>query len=583
VAASNRARLTQLVPPALADHGKGTDAPPMAEAGRSEAVTPLDYRPIASDRILSPILDPNDLIEPIESVDALIEAVLHAAESVDSPDEVERIIDAISRLGTGRPAGFDAAVAPLLHRLKAGGGTNGIVYGGVGVCGALLDLLYTWLTGRNRQTRGWLAWYHGAENGFVPMAAHLHAIAVRIHRRQARPLLSAPTHRGGWIDPVVWIDRLAGSCDARTAGSVDFRLSMLRLAPDNRATALERALVLPEPLGRIVQFALGGDVRPARADRRLHPAWITAARCRDPLKDWSQELATLNSGNGPPDGLWPAHYIWRAARRTEVRHRIRVELPELSVSVRRAETGVRAHSERLDSLLGRISGALRITTVTDWRDLPAAALNHGMDSAFRERAELSRPWVAQWLAYVWPQNPSASYMHGAKSLTAGIDKGSSSWNVSHGYFHALFQRGRPWREPGHLLLSLGLVSKDADARGLALDAFVEGIEWRLFDPEIFASTIARLAEGEWIKFNRLADALTPIIQVSQRHASVLSDALQLMLTRIDLQRKNGFRLAELLLEAQAVTGRPLADATRHVLAAIGGSGKIAKIARQLVS
>ena len=582
VAASNRARLARLLSPAVANHDKRSDARSIANAAQSEASVSMDYHAIASDRIRSPILHPEDAITPIESVEALIEAVLHATESVDSPDDAERIIDAISRLATSRPADFDAAVAPLLHRLKAGGGTNGLVFGGGGIHGALLDLLYTWLTGRLHRSPDWLWRDRRAENLFWPIGAHLRAIARHIHRGRAKPLLSAPTHRGGWIDPRLWIDRLIRSSDASTVDSMDFRLSMLRLAPDNRAAALEHATALPEPLRRLVQFALGDDVCPKRIDRKLHPAWITAARCRDPLKDWSQELAPLDLDDGPPDGVWPARYIWRASRRTEIRHATRLEFPELSVFVERVKTGMPTVPEKPDGLLGRIAGAFRIPIATDWRDLPTAALNYDLNTTSGGTAELSRPWVAQWLSCVWPQNPAASCMRGAISLAARIDSGSSGWNPSNGYFHALFQRGRPWREPGHLLLCLGLVGRDTDARGLAIDALIEGIEGRLFEPEIFASTITRLAEGEWIKFNRLGDALMPVIQVSPLHAAAISEAFQQLLTKIDLQRKNGFRLLELLIEAQAVTGKPLAEAACRALGDVTGNGKVAKIARQLV-
>ena len=581
VAASHRARLVRLLSSAFEIDGKRTDAPPIADTIPPEAVRPLDYHSIASDRIQSPILRPEDAVTPIESVEELIEAALHATETVDSPDEVERIIDAISRLGTSRPADFDAAVAPLVHRLKAGGGTNGIVFEPAGIRFALSDLLHTWLTGQRHRTPDWLWSYRRCKHGFVPIGRHLRAIATDIQRGRAKPLLSAPTHRGGWIDPVVWVDRLIRSGDASAVSTMDFRLSLLRLAPDNRAAALERASTSPEPLRRLVQFALGGDVRPAPLDRRHHSAWITAARCRDPLKDWSQELAPLKLDDGLPDGLRPARHFWRASRRTEVRHRERVELPELSVSVRRVGTGLPTLTDKADSLLGRIADAFRVPIAPDWRELPTAALNQGTSEDFLEPLELSRPWVTQWLCYVWPQNPSASYMRGAQRLAERIDSASSTWNPSRGYFHALFQRGRPWREPGHLLLCLGLVGKDADARGLAIDALIEGIGWRLFDPEIFASTIIGLVEGGWIKFSRLADALMLVIQVSQLHALAVGETLQQTVTKIDLQRKNAFRLLEVLVEAQAMTGKPLPFATRQMLAGMSGSGKAAKVGKQL--
>ena len=51
---------------------------------------------------------------------------------------------------------------------------------------------------------------------------------------------------------------------------------------------------------------------------------------------------------------------------------------------------------------------------------------------------------------------------------------------------------------------------------------------------------------------------------------------------LDLQQKNAFRLLEVLVEVQALTRRPLAPASRDALGRVSGSGKAAKIARQLL-
>ncbi|NIJ64247.1 hypothetical protein FHR20_001178 [Sphingomonas leidyi] len=580
VAASNRARFAQLVTTNdqdSADPEAGGTEPGGLVAEATE--TRFDYHPIASDRLAEPILLPEDKIAPIETAEALIEAVLHAVETVDSPDEVERIIDAISRLANDRPTDFDAKVAPLLHRLKTGRGTASIVLGTVGVGGALLDLLYTWLTGRLYRTPGEESQYYTLEDGFVPVRAHLRAIAEAIHRGERRPLLSAPTHKGGWIDPLVWVERLIQAHGGASADSMDFRLSLLRLAPDHRREALERAVGLPAPLRGIVDFALGGEARLARSDRSHSAAWITAARCRDPYRDWTEELAPLNLDDALPDGVRPARYIWRSSHKAHQYDRTRWKIPEFTISV--TCEGRDEAAERRAGLLGRVTAAFGARTRADWSELPTAALNRRMDTKRYWSGEMNSPWVAHWLAFVWPQNPAATCMRGVTRLMLRTDDNSSSWTPSHGYFQPLFQHGRPWREAGHLLLCLGLVGKDADAGGLAVDALIDGIDARLFDPELFASMMARLAEGEWIKLNRLGDALMQVVQISPLHAKVISDALQLWLPKLDFGANNAFRLLEVIVEARAITGQALAEEARDVLLTATGKGKFAKVAKLL--
>ena len=78
------------------------------------------YSPISGDITVQRVLFADAELTPIASIDALIDAVLHAVEVVDSPDEIELIVDAISRLAGQPPADFDQRVAPLLHRPQHG-------------------------------------------------------------------------------------------------------------------------------------------------------------------------------------------------------------------------------------------------------------------------------------------------------------------------------------------------------------------------------------------------------------------------------------------------------------------------------
>ncbi|GAG32087.1 unnamed protein product, partial [marine sediment metagenome] len=65
-----------------------------------------------------PVLSSLDPIEPIQTVDELLDAVAHALEDVDSADELERILDGISRLCDQRPEDFEQRAAPLIQRLQ---------------------------------------------------------------------------------------------------------------------------------------------------------------------------------------------------------------------------------------------------------------------------------------------------------------------------------------------------------------------------------------------------------------------------------------------------------------------------------
>ena len=574
VAATNRDRAM-----ALAGEG-GASAAPASDA--LDATTVAPYQPISDDINQQTVLADEDRIRPIATTDELLGAIRHAIEVVDSPDEVERIVDAISRLAGDWPLGDLSA--PVLHRLKnPRGATKGLVASYGSTAGlALLDLIYTWLTGRLHRTRTGERAYYVSEDAFAPMAARLGAIAERVSRRLPCALLSAPTHKGGWIDPLVWVERLrAVQGQAGVAESLDLRLSLLRLAPDNRTVALARSADLVKPLRRIAGFALGGDERPERADRANYATWITAARCRGPHEDWSKTFASLGLDDEWPDGLRPARYTWRAFHEKDQSQQHRWKHPKFDIRV--ATDRPNAPAAAGGGLLSRIGDTLGGRVVTDWAAMPAAAMNRRPEAKHYWAGDLHTVWMMQWLVQLWPQNPDPAYMKAAARLTDRVDEAGSSWSPNYGAFHGLFQKNRPWGEAGHLLLCLGLVGKDADAKGLAVDALIEGIEGRLFDPGKFAATMTGLAKGEWLKFNRLGDGLALAVTVSPGHATVVAEALQRWLPTLDLQQNGAFRMLEVLAEAQAITRAAVDAEAKAALRRLTGGGKAAKLARRLLA
>ncbi|MBO0812538.1 MAG: hypothetical protein J2P23_10905, partial [Microlunatus sp.] len=111
-----------------------------------------------------------------------------------------------------------------------------------------------------------------------------------------RALLATPTDPSGWLDPVEFVHR-AQHADL-TASHTDIIAGLLRLAPDDRAAALQlwrkTALVVHPQLDQVIRHALGDEPHPsqAMADRSL---WVAASRARSPLHD---DLLLIESGLG---------------------------------------------------------------------------------------------------------------------------------------------------------------------------------------------------------------------------------------------------------------------------------------------
>ena len=183
-----------------------------------------------------PRLDLERRLEPIEDLDTLIELCSRLIENLDPVEDADRCVEAISRLCDRRPTDFETRTAPLAARLKqrlnnpAGMSAHLTNYFGV--------VLRSWLTG---EVAGPFAYDRfRALEGFL--SAWVCGIARRVGRREAAPLLAAPTHAGGWIDPRILVDRFHRRCRLAIANEpADLILALLRLSPDKRSAALANA------------------------------------------------------------------------------------------------------------------------------------------------------------------------------------------------------------------------------------------------------------------------------------------------------------------------------------------------------
>lgn len=105
--------------------------------------------------------------------------------------------------------------------------------------------------------------------------------------------VGAPTHQGGWLDPVVFVQRLLDHPEAAEDDVVD---GLLRLAPDTRPEAAALAAALTGPHARAVRFALGADELP-------DAGWVglAAARARCPE---AADPAAILRGEPAKDIVW---------------------------------------------------------------------------------------------------------------------------------------------------------------------------------------------------------------------------------------------------------------------------------------
>jgi len=84
------------------------------------------------------------------------------------------------------------------------------------------------------------------------------------------------------------------------------------LAPDNRLEAANKISNLSGRFKDLAAFVLGVDEKPNITRTSQLEVWMSAARARDPLKDWTGLFSHLNLSSIEAGAIAPRSLRWKA-------------------------------------------------------------------------------------------------------------------------------------------------------------------------------------------------------------------------------------------------------------------------------
>ena len=171
-------------------------------------------------------------LEPVTSVDELIELGAALLEAQGSGDDAERFLDGVSRLcGERPPQRLTAGLVKQAQEATA-------AYYGLGGWNLVGTVVKAWAAGKRPPKRS----YRGSAIAFL--LDRVNEVALRAARQQPRPLLAFPTHSGGWLDPDVLAEREQGFGRFRNrpdpADRAQAQLRATTLSPPRLVPAIER-------------------------------------------------------------------------------------------------------------------------------------------------------------------------------------------------------------------------------------------------------------------------------------------------------------------------------------------------------
>lgn len=514
-------------------------------------------------------------IAPIKTFEELLDAAVILLESANDRDEIDRFLDGISRLGSKKPEGFEEMTAPLLKRAIKMLGTSSNLginpkylkdknarylaifppFTGESIAADCFYLILSWLGGelpkcatteyRNRfhgnasivemKFRG-KTWVYVRDEGhreecpaYWIFTENAESIAKQVLAGISRPRLSAPTHRGGWIDPGVFVHRLIEAKKSKIAHEdIDRVLGILRLDFKGRPAALKKldaAITAPEEYIKAVRFALGAEK--CKIGKTAH-YWVAAARTRSPFEDFSRLEKTF-PGLGPDAGTAAVYSIEKTKK-----HDFNVRCGPLAKKKTKAAL------------------------------FPSIAL-HSPNTIDNMDAKQENDWKLN----VWPGNPDPAigaavayhYMYADDNIDTGFIP----------YIEIMQQGDIAINKIGAAAIFLAMA---------ATDTMIIAISQGRLDSEKVVAAVREIIATGWLVHSRWLNPLATVTAESPLHADSVRRILEGIVPSLDSKILGGF--LELLYEILVANEWKLSDlATIEYLGSIKESGKAAKSAKKI--
>lgn len=554
----------------------------MEAASRGELTSPGTWR-MSDIRVLGS----QPKLQPIESLETLFDVTAAAVERCESADLPEQIVDGIVRFGLDRPEIFDARKGPLAKRACCDGmerPNRGLVGGVLG--DAFSCLICAWLD-VDEEEDDWIS-------NFYPMSLFLREVAALLRQKTPYPLLSTPTHTGGWIDPTIWVQRLQ-EIESQKIDFLESDLirSLLRITPDGRDRAL-KSLSGSNVSTRWQKLAtLVLDLEMPNEKISLDDSWspfvsMAAIRSRDAWIDLREELPDEEKTQVAPE-LWdipdvlvPSDYQWRVLETHSnsgfgwngrvdsrpIRGGDESSAPPRDVSLQDVLSAL-TDDDNLDKVLDQLGG----TSAQEPRPFLAAQLNY-------LQCYPAPQYIYPYLATQWPMKLDWYWNLTTIGLSRRVESGPSVEERYDQFLLPLFEPDRPLCRMAARALWIATASKDGNARGMATEVWIALIADDRVPVNIAIAGCRDVFAGGWMKMNRIAEIFTEVSAVSPLHAFVVALMLEDFLAGCDEFPRDTAKLLQVLDECNERLGRVVPPQLAERLSSIK-SGKAKRLAGSL--
>lgn len=492
-------------------------------------------------------------ITPIKSFETLIVEFSQLLESPNDPIQIERVLDALSRLGRIKPDNSIVLLAPLKKRALQLEQRSSVE--GVARYLAMLAVSYTSETNLFKVLYSKIVKERSPQFDDVFFARLYFLVEGILRGGEGCSLISAPTHGRGFINPNVLALR-ARQMAAQNAdfSSIDKALAIMRIDTSilneaQTANVVGELCAISCEFSLACAYALGADVAIGGAQA----LWIAAA-CTNTPNATDKRLVEKFGKLGPNAGVQPDYQPWVEVRKTDnyCFYDLKVEKSvPVPASIAIDQIGLLFHR------VGR---------------------GNYYDNAHFDSDEA----LVKWGSTLWPANLEPYFCCGACEID--ITWAEAQWHVQ-SFFEPLLDSAVPLKPMALLLIVAGLSSKEPGQKGIAMDIVIMSIDDGRMDINKLAGQMSVLMTTGIITVSRWTKILKEISTVSNRHGKAMRLLIQSLFrfNPEDSPRELG-GLIELLYELSVASKTKVTDTQAIEFFTVNNKGgKQAKFAKKLLA
>jgi hypothetical protein len=385
------------------------------------------------------------------------------------------------------------------------------------------------------------------ETMYEPYRLLLLATLTKIRSKSKLPLLSTPTHKQGWIDPIALIERLGLYQDAaENPDQMDFQIAISRCAIQQIESATEVAeKKLREEYLNLAKFLFGKDKHP-KAPYTLTSIWMLAALVKNP-NELPKELGHFFDNQASKNYL-TGQFKWKMENEVYTFDRFNIE--------------TRAYEKREQArcVFKIIFDAKRKHQNNNSENASVKLIPEYFSIKnkyfFIEQNDIKR------LLWLVPNNPDpllAQIIHKCLTYSNFWELGSKKMVTK--AIETLYEIWGRSGEMGHLFVATCMLSDDKTIKSFAAEIWIKGVNEGTIDSRLIGEIVGKHQRVEFAPLKRFSDLLSGnMFKVSSKHNLhleylITSFLLQLPSTPIANLKK----VLEIYLEVLAINQSKIRD------------------------